>query len=93
MVVLEGYFLHCDHLRQLTSLTFSLCLYVNIFPFFERRPIYIYIYINKDENPSTKSTRHVDANVNTQKDNQGHQNNSNLVKDVMLKGHPMPQIS
>jgi hypothetical protein len=27
--------------------------------------IYIYIYINKDGNPSTKSTRHVDANVNT----------------------------
>jgi hypothetical protein len=25
----------------------------------------IYIYINKDGNPSTKSTRHVEANVNT----------------------------
>jgi hypothetical protein len=38
--------------------------------------------------------RHVDANVNTnQKENQDHQNNSNEVEDVMLKGHPMPQIS
>jgi len=35
----------------------------------------------------------VDANVNTQKENQDHQNNSNEVKDVMLKGHPIPQIS
>jgi hypothetical protein len=25
----------------------------------------LYIYINKDGNPSTKSTRHVDTNVNT----------------------------
>jgi hypothetical protein len=24
-----------------------------------------YIYINKDGNPSTKGTRHIDANVNT----------------------------
>jgi hypothetical protein len=29
----------------------------------EEIPTYIYIY--KDENPSTKNTRHVDANVNT----------------------------
>ncbi len=49
--------------------------------------------INKDGNPSTKSTRHVDANVSTQKENQEHQNNSNQVEDLMLKGHPMPQIS
>jgi hypothetical protein len=27
----------------------------------------IYISINKDGNPSTKSTRHVEANVNTRK--------------------------
>jgi hypothetical protein len=26
---------------------------------------YLHIYIYKDENPSTKNTRHVDANVNT----------------------------
>jgi hypothetical protein len=51
------------------------------------------MYINKDGNPSTKSTRHVDANVNTQKRNQKHQNNSNEVEHVMLNGHPMPQIS
>jgi hypothetical protein len=51
------------------------------------------IFINKDENPFTKSTRHVDANVNTWKKNQDHQNSSNEVKGVMLKGHPKPQIS
>jgi len=51
------------------------------------------IYINKDGNPFTKSTRHVDANVNTPKKNQNHQNGNNEVKDIMLKGHPMPQIN
>jgi hypothetical protein len=56
-------------------------------------PIYTYRYINKDGNPSAKSTRHVDAKVNTQKENQGHQNNSNKMESGMLKGHPMPQIS
>jgi hypothetical protein len=30
----------------------------------------MYIYKNKDGNPSTKSTRHVEANVNTRKENQ-----------------------
>ncbi len=54
---------------------------------------YIYIYINKDGNPSTKSTRHVEANVNTQKGNQDHQNNYNEVEDIMLKGHTLSQIS
>jgi hypothetical protein len=34
--------------------------------YIRKRPIYI--YINKDGNPSTKSTRHVDANVNTRKE-------------------------
>jgi hypothetical protein len=29
----------------------------------------IYIYINKNGNPFTKSTRHVEANVNTRKEN------------------------
>ncbi len=53
----------------------------------------VYIYINKDGNPSTKSTRHVKANVNTQKENQNNQNSSNEVEDLMLKGHPLPQIS
>ncbi len=32
--------------------------------------------INKDENPSTKNTRHVEANVNTQKEDQ---NNKTIV--------------
>jgi hypothetical protein len=36
---------------------------------------------------------HVDAKVNTQKENQSHQNSSNEVEDIMLKGHPMPQIN
>ncbi len=31
------------------------------------------MYTNKDENPSPKSTRHVEANVNTQKKNQNDQ--------------------
>ncbi len=53
----------------------------------------MYICINEDGNPSTKSTMHVNANVNTSKENQDHQNNSNEVGYVMLKGHPMPQIS
>jgi hypothetical protein len=53
----------------------------------------VYIKINKDENPSTKSTRHVKANVNTQKQNQDNQNNSNAMEDIMLKGHPLPQIN
>jgi len=46
----------------------------------------LYIYINKDGNPSTKSTRHVDANVNTGKENQDHQNSSNEVEDVNAQG-------
>jgi len=37
----------------------------------------MYMYINKDGNPSTKNTRHVEVNVNTWKGNQDHQNNSN----------------
>ncbi len=44
-------------------------------------------------NPSTNSTRHVDAKVNTQKENQGHQNSNNKVQHTMLKRHLMPQIS
>jgi hypothetical protein len=48
------------------------------------------IYKNKDGNPSTKSTRHVEANVNTRKENQGNQNNSNEMEDIMLKMHLLP---
>jgi len=40
------------------------------------------MYINKDGNPSTKTPRHVDANVDTQNENQDHQNSSNEVEDV-----------
>jgi len=40
----------------------------------------IYIYINKDENPFTKSTRHVEANANTRKQNQEHRKSNNEVK-------------
>jgi hypothetical protein len=54
---------------------------------------FVYTYINKDGNPSTKGTRHMNANVNTQKENQDHQNSSNEEEDIMLKGHPMPQIN
>jgi hypothetical protein len=36
---------------------------------------------------------HVDADVNIRKQNQNHQNNRNEVEDIMLKGHPIPQIS
>jgi hypothetical protein len=41
----------------------------------------IYIYINKDGNPSTKDTRHVKANVKHTKGNQNNQNSSNEVED------------
>jgi hypothetical protein len=47
---------------------------------------------NLDGNPCTKSTRHVEANVNTREEDQDNQNSSNEVEDVMLKGHPLPQI-
>jgi hypothetical protein len=50
------------------------------------------IYINKDGNPTIESTRHVEANVNTRNENQDHQNSSNEMEDVMLTGHPLPQI-
>jgi hypothetical protein len=42
-------------------------------------------FLNKDGNPSTKSTRHVDANVNARKENLGHQNSINEMEDVILK--------
>ncbi len=54
----------------------------------------LYVYIIKDGNPSTKSTRHVKANVNTWKENQNNnQISSNEVEDLMLKGHPLQQIN
>jgi hypothetical protein len=39
----------------------------------------MYIYINHDANPSTKSAKHVEANVNTQKENQ------NNKKTIVMK--------
>jgi hypothetical protein len=53
----------------------------------------LFIYKNKDGNPSTKNTRDVEANVNTRKENQDHQNNSNEMEDITLQGHLLPQIS
>jgi hypothetical protein len=53
----------------------------------------IHIYINKDGNPSTKSTRYVDIDVNTWKENQNNQNNTNEVENLMLKKHPLPPIN
>jgi hypothetical protein len=47
----------------------------------------VHIYINKDENPSTISTRHVKENRNTGEKNQ---NNGNEVEDLMLTGHALP---
>jgi len=36
---------------------------------------------------------HVNANVNTQKENEDSQNSSNEVEDEMLQRHPMAQVS
>jgi hypothetical protein len=47
----------------------------------------VYICINKDGNPSTISTRHVKANINT---GENKQNNRNEVEDLMLTGHALP---
>jgi hypothetical protein len=50
--------------------------------------------MNKDGNPSTKGTRHVDENVNTPKETKIVKTvSNNEVEDIMLKGHPIPQIS
>ncbi len=42
------------------------------------------MYMNKDENPSTISTRHVETNVNTQEENQNNQNSSNEVSKTWI---------
>jgi hypothetical protein len=55
--------------------------------------VYTYIYENKNGNLFTKGTTHVETNINTWKENQEHQNNNNEVEDIMLKGHPLSQIS
>ncbi len=58
---------------------FHFTVYVEI----EKNPS-THIYINKDGNPFTISTRHVEANVNTGEENQNNQNSSNEVEDLML---------
>jgi hypothetical protein len=40
-----------------------------------------------------KSTRHVETNVNTKKENQNNQNSNNEVEDLTLKGHCLSQMS
>jgi hypothetical protein len=47
----------------------------------------------KDRNPSTISTRHVEAKCKHTIENQNNQNSSKEIEDLMLKGHPLPQIS
>ncbi len=49
--------------------------------------------INKDGNPSTISTRHVEANVNMQDENQHYRNSTNEVEDLNALEHPLSQIS
>jgi hypothetical protein len=86
-------------LSEPSVIVYSLCVKTplqlgnneSIHPICERKPC-IYKYINKDGNPSTTSTRHVKANVNTREENQSNQNSSNEVEDLMLKWHPLPQI-
>ncbi len=60
---------------------------------FQKGENHIYIIINNDGNPFTKNIRHDEANVNTQEENQNDQNNNNQIKDLMLKGHPPPQLN
>jgi len=51
------------------------------------------MFMNKDGSPFTISTRYVEANVNMQDENQHYRNSTNEVEDLMLKEHPLPQIS
>jgi hypothetical protein len=53
----------------------------------------LYICINKDGNPSQKVEGMSKHNVDTLKENQNNHHISNEVKDIMRKGHPLPQIS
>jgi hypothetical protein len=59
----------------------------------KKRENRVCVYIYRNENPSTKSTRRVEANLNTLKENQNNQNSTNEVENLMLKGHHLPQIS
>ncbi len=49
--------------------------------------------LTKMEIHPQKNIRHVKANVNPRNENQDNQNISNEVEDIMLKGHPLPQIN
>jgi hypothetical protein len=53
-----------------------------------QKRIPVYIYKQRWKSIHKKFTRHFDANVNTWKENQDHQNNSNEMEDGMLKRHP-----
>jgi hypothetical protein len=44
----------------------------------EERVNLVYIYINKDGNPSTKSTRYLEANVNISK-------KTKIIKTIVMK--------
>ncbi len=44
-------------------------------------------------NLQSQTTLQATTKVNTQKENQDRQNNSNEMEDIMLKGHPLLQIS
>jgi hypothetical protein len=62
----------------------------------DENPIFSSLYIYKQgwKSIHNKYPRHVQANVNTPEENQNNQNSNSIeVKDLMLKGHPLPQIS
>lgn len=49
----------------------------------KKETLYIYIYTRMEIHPQ-KSTRHVEANVNTRKENQGNQRSRNEVEDRVI---------
>jgi hypothetical protein len=59
----------------------------------------LYIYINKDRNSSTKSSKHVEANVNTRKESQNNQTSTKHVQANVNTGKktkiikPVPSMS
>jgi hypothetical protein len=92
----------------MVELSLFVCLFFGVCRLKSEKHVYMYkqgwISIHKKykacqckckhmEGKSSKSTRHVNANVNIWKENEHHQNSSKEVEDVILKGHPMPQMS
>jgi hypothetical protein len=67
-------------------------LRVMSFKFILLKTMYIYTY-KQGWKSIHKKYKTCKKNANTWKENQKNQNNSNEMKDVMLKGHPLPQIS